>query len=112
MEYDRFELFETGGERVATLAVARGETLYECIERHGWPVRTRCRGSASCGLCWVQVEEGYDELPPMQEPESQLLRKVLRKAPNARLACLIHLPEGRGSMRVSTDYWKPASSEG
>lgn len=108
--YRRFELRRTGGDRVATLGVARNETLYECLERHGFPIRTTCRGSAICGLCWVRVESDRDTLPPPRADEAEMLELRAPGTPEARLACRLELPESLDVMSVSTVYWDPPAT--
>ncbi len=107
MSYRRFVLKRTGSdEPVATFGYARGETLYECLERHRFPIRTTCRGSTICGLCWVRVHDGGPDTAVTRSDEAQLLEDSAPGEPDARLACCLELPAGRDHLVVSTDYWK------
>ncbi len=103
----RFVLKRTGDDDVvATVGVARNETLYECLERNRHPIRTTCRGSTICGLCWVEVHDGGPELVATRRDEQELLAESASGIPNARLACCLFLPTDRDELVVSTSYWK------
>ena len=104
--YRRFVLRQSGTSApFASPAAARGETLYETLERHGLPIRTTCRGSTICGLCWVRVEEDAEALAPPLPDEAALLATHAPGEPKARLACRLQLPADRDSLVVLTDYW-------
>ena len=45
-----------------------------------------CRGHGRCGTCIVTIEDGIENLTPISEAESRVLR-ILKAAPNQRLAC-------------------------
>lgn len=105
--YRRFILKRTGEDDVvATVGVARNETLYECLERNRQPIRTTCRGSTICGLCWVEVHDGGPELAATRRDERELLAESAPGVPHARLACCLFLPADREELVVSTPYWK------
>lgn len=102
--YNRFVVRNVHtGEVIASPGVAPRETLYECLERNHIPIRTTCRGSTICGLCWVQVVDGYDELAPAIADERELLDTHAPGVPNARLACRLRLPPGRKELTVELD---------
>lgn len=96
------------GSVLAQPAIARGETVYACLERHGLPIRTSCRGSTICGLCVVLVEEGLEDLPPTRPDEQQLLDRFGNTEPQARLACCLTMPKGRRRLVLALD--PPAST--
>ncbi len=111
MGYRRFVLKRTGeDETLATLGVAHNETLYECLERHRWPIRTTCRGSTICGLCWVHVEGGGEDTRVVRRDERELLEEQAPGEEDVRLACCLFLPEGREQLVISTSYWKKRRS--
>ncbi|MCA9566434.1 MAG: (2Fe-2S)-binding protein [Myxococcales bacterium] len=91
--YDRF-VVRYGPDDVRTVGVARGESLYMALERNGLPIRTRCRGSTLCGLCWVRVPDPPATLAAIQPDERALLDREAPNEPTARLACRLVLPIG------------------
>jgi ferredoxin len=105
MDYTRCTLTAASGEPIATIPLARGETLYDAIERSGVvAIRTTCRGSTICGLCRVTVEEGAAALDPPMADERELLGEG---APaNVRLACRVTLPAALRRLVASTPYWE------
>ncbi|RME23443.1 MAG: (2Fe-2S)-binding protein [Deltaproteobacteria bacterium] len=86
----------TTGERIAWVPAPPRTTVYEACVRSGVRLATRCRGSAVCGLCRVEVLEGAEELPPRQPDEEVVLGDVLDQegGERLRLACRIELPNG------------------
>lgn len=97
--FDHF-LVHFGPEDVRRVGVARGETLYLTLERNGLPIRTSCRGSATCGRCWVRVLSDIDTLPEVERDERMLLDRYAGGETNARLACKLSLPQGRAWLEV------------
>lgn len=100
--YDRYVVkhLETG-ETLAQPGVAKGETVYECLERNGVPIRTTCRGSTLCGQCVVRVLDGADDLTAPHEGERFLLERFGHTHPHDRLACQVSLPKGRSELVVA-----------
>ncbi len=70
------------------VGAAPGETLYQTLERNGLPIRSRCRGSTLCGLCWVEV---LAPVPPPRPDEAALLARHAPTRPGVRLACTLTL---------------------
>ncbi len=105
LDYRRFVLQRADGTPVATVPAARGETLFDAVQRAGRSIRTHCRGSTICGQCWVIVEDGLDALPPASPSEQELLDQYADDDPRARLACQIEHPETPSAIVVSTVYW-------
>jgi len=101
VDYDHFVLKRgTSGEVFARPAAARGETLFECLERHEIEIPSTCGGSAACGRCWVVVED--DPLPAMLADEARLVRK---HGERARLACRLRIPAGMSRLVVRGEHW-------
>ena len=45
-----------------------------------------CRGHGRCGTCLVSIEAGMENLTPVCEAESRVLR-IIKAKPDQRLAC-------------------------
>ncbi|MCB9684768.1 MAG: (2Fe-2S)-binding protein [Alphaproteobacteria bacterium] len=105
MNIERYILKNAAGERIASLATTRSETLLDCLLRNDRPIKTTCYGSLICGGCRVVVEEGGEELAPPTRFELEILARVARDEPRTRLACQVVLPEGVSEITVSTSYW-------
>ncbi len=70
--------------------------MYEACARSGVALATRCRGSAICGLCRVEVLEGGEGLPARAPDEDAVLGDAIadQGGQRLRLACRIALPAG------------------
>jgi 2Fe-2S ferredoxin len=72
--------------------VAEGETVYSAAVRQGirWP--SICHGDAECGICYMVVTAGEDNLSEKSKQEADRLALGLKaKEPKARLACRTRL---------------------
>jgi len=69
--------------------VSAGKTLSIELDASSSPLLFGCR-TGICGTCLVEVEEGFDALPPADADERELL-DVLTDKPKARLACQIQV---------------------
>ncbi len=71
-----------------THRVKPGATLLEISRLTGEPVLSVCGGRARCSTCRTLIIEGGDSLPPPDQAELQVLKRV-QAPPNVRLACQI-----------------------
>lgn len=72
--------------------VQEGETVYAAAVRKGirWP--SICHGDAECGICYMVVTEGAENLSEKSTQEADRLALGLKaKEPRARLACRTRL---------------------
>lgn len=89
-------------EAVATLRVnpagieldlLEGETLLDGAERMGYSWPTICGGVGMCTLCWVEVEEGAENLSEMSQLEANALSIGRGRdgeiEPGVRLGCQV-----------------------
>lgn len=93
------------GEVRARVPIASGETLFAALTRSGVPIKTSCYGSTICGLCWVVVRDGAEQLEPPLMDEAQLLAPTIRRkgVEGARLACRIRMPRGLDRIVVEAE---------
>lgn len=72
--------------------VADGESVYAAAVRQGvrWP--SICHGDAECGICYMVVTGGAENLSDKSKQETDRLALGLKaKEPRARLACRTRL---------------------
>lgn len=72
--------------------VEEGESVYLAAVRKGirWP--SICHGDAECGICYMVVTEGAENLSEKSKQEADRLALGLKaKEPRARLACRTRL---------------------
>jgi ferredoxin len=65
--------------------VKAGKSLAIELDASNSPLLFGCR-TGVCGTCLVEVQQGYESLPPPDADEKELL-EVLTDHPRARLAC-------------------------
>jgi ferredoxin len=100
VDYPRFEVRHARtGDLLATAPAARGETAYDALTRARVAVRSRCRGSTSCGLCHALVDDA-EVLAPAGRAELALLALTGPVSAARRLLCQLRLPAGRTSLTV------------
>lgn len=75
--------FQDSGE---TVEVETGKDLKDVTRDHGWPVAFGCEDGV-CGTCIINVEEGKENLSPMEEMEAQTLDMMCMKDGEHRLCC-------------------------
>ena len=69
-----------------SVTVAHGMTILEASQHHDIPHASVCGGRGRCSTCRVRVNGPLDDLPPPDESELKVLRRV-GAAPDVRLAC-------------------------
>lgn len=78
----------------AVLYVRAGETLMQAASRQGYYWPSICQGEARCGLCFIEVNAGMDNLGPLERHEAVAIELLLRPRPDQlpgrlRLACCV-----------------------
>lgn len=74
-----------GVDGYAASEVKEGKSLAIELDASSSPLLFGCR-TGVCGTCLVEVQQGYESLPPPDADEQELL-EVLTDHPRARLAC-------------------------
>jgi adenylate cyclase len=69
-----------------SVTVPAGFTILEASRFGGIPHVSVCGGRGRCSTCRVRIERGADRLPPPNDDEARLLRRV-GAPPTVRLAC-------------------------
>ena len=64
----------------------KGSDLKETTKAKGWPIAYGCEDGV-CGTCIVEIEEGAENLNPMDEQEKQTLDIMSMNDGKHRLAC-------------------------
>ncbi|HLG20537.1 MAG TPA: 2Fe-2S iron-sulfur cluster-binding protein [Bdellovibrionota bacterium] len=85
-----------------SIDVRRGRTLLDVSKEHLVGIPYDCDSKCVCGICYVIVEQGTENLSPVHEVEASHLRRQ-NLAPSARLSCqaavlgdvVVRLPERR-----------------
>lgn len=84
-----------------TFEVREGESVFQAAQRHNirWP--TVCNGQCECGVCYMLVEEGSENLSSKSREESRRLALGIKaKDPRARLACRTHVTGDATVVRI------------
>ncbi|MEL0144537.1 MAG: 2Fe-2S iron-sulfur cluster-binding protein, partial [Alphaproteobacteria bacterium] len=71
-----------------SVTVAPGTTILETSQFHDVPHAGVCGGRGRCSTCRVRINGSLDNLPPPDESETKVLRRV-GAAPDVRLACQV-----------------------
>jgi 2Fe-2S ferredoxin len=87
-------------------SVKEGTTLLEAAMEIGLSLRHKCGGNATCGTCRVQIEQGHENLSPVNQREIELLGEE-RLAQKFRLACQSKI---KGPVTAKIPHWLPISN--
>jgi ferredoxin len=68
-------------------------SLMEALKASEYSIMATCGGMALCATCHVQVLEGMDKLPLINEDELEMLDTLPDAMHNSRLACQIRITE-------------------
>lgn len=68
-------------------------SLMEALKASEYSIMATCGGMALCATCHVQVLEGMDKLPLINEDELEMLDTLPDAMHNSRLACQIRINE-------------------
>nr|WP_041376360.1 2Fe-2S iron-sulfur cluster-binding protein [Polymorphum gilvum] len=94
---------DSTGER-REISAAEGRTLMEAACLAGIPgIDADCGGACACATCQVYVDaEWQSRLPPVGNPEANMLNFAANRRENSRLACQIRLTAEMDGLIVST----------
>lgn len=76
--------------------VPHGSTFLDVVEASGADVTFGCR-NGTCGTCRVRIDQGAENLSPMNREERDFLGSI-EAAPDERLGCQLCI---RGDVRIS-----------
>ena len=96
-EREKVSLTFTDLERTVEACV--GESILQAALRHGIELEHACGGWCACSTCHVIVEEGDDNLTPMEEDEEDRLDTAEGLTLRSRLSCQSELT-GDGSVTL------------
>ena len=65
----------------------RPGSILDVLLAHGVNLDHACGGSCACTTCHVIVKQGFQQLPPSDESEDDLLDKAPGLTPTSRLGC-------------------------
>jgi len=66
-------------------------SLMEALKAYEYNILATCGGMALCATCHVQVLEGMDQLPPLNDAELDMLDTLPDAVANSRLACQLRI---------------------
>lgn len=79
-------------------------SLMELLKANEFPVLATCGGMALCATCCVDVLEGLEKLPEMNDDEYAMLDTLPDLLPNSRLACQLHLNMEMEGLKVKLHH--------
>lgn len=68
-----------------------GLSLMELLKAYEYDVLATCGGMALCATCCIDVLEGEDKLPIMNDDEYNMIDTLPAPLPTSRLACQLKL---------------------
>lgn len=83
-----------------TVTAIPGDTLLDAALDHGIALEHECGGNCSCTTCHVVIEEGWENLSPIEYPEDERLGDAENRTPQSRLACQALIVRGFVTVRV------------
>ncbi len=66
-------------------------SLMEALKASEYNILATCGGMALCATCHVQVLDGLDNLPPMNDAEMDMLDTLPDAGSDSRLACQLKI---------------------
>ncbi len=72
-------------------------SLMEAIKAFEYNVLATCGGMALCATCHVQVLEGMEKLPPLNDAELDMLDTLPDATAQSRLACQLRVDANLGN---------------
>jgi len=81
--------------------VVHDTNLLDAVLQTGLGLGQSCDGIALCGICRVQVLEGFENLTSMGEEERKAMA-AQHAGDNERLACCARVS---GPVTITADYW-------
>lgn len=68
-------------------------SLMEVLKASDYPVLATCGGMALCATCHVELLEGGENLPSVNDAELDMLDTLPSASANSRLACQLRIDE-------------------
>jgi ferredoxin, 2Fe-2S len=84
-----------------TVTARKGDTILDAALDHGIDLPHECGGNCSCTTCHVVIEEGWENLSPIEYPEDERLNDTDDRTPRSRLACQALLQRGHVTARIT-----------
>jgi len=86
-----------GREAVLEAPTDMGLSLMEFLKACEYDILATCGGMALCATCCVDILEGGNQLPEIEDAEADMLDTLPNLLPESRLACQLRLsPEMDG----------------
>jgi ferredoxin len=76
-----------GGRRVLEVPEDMGLNLMEVLKAYEYDIQATCGGMALCATCHIEILEGADKLPDINDNEIATLDTLPDADRNSRLAC-------------------------
>ncbi len=86
-----------------TVAARRGDTLLDAALEHSFDLPHECGGNCSCTTCHVIIEEGWENLSPIEYPEAERLNDAEGRTERSRLACQALIMGGHITARLASE---------
>ena len=84
-----------------TLDVAAGTTVLDAALDQGIPLEHACGGFCACTTCHIEVEQGIENLSPMDDMEIERIEPVDGRTERSRLGCQAQV-RGDVTLRIPT----------
>ncbi len=72
-----------------TVEARKGDTILDAALEHGIALEHDCGGNCACTTCHVLIEDGAENVSPMEEVEDDRLSPAPNRKANSRLGCQI-----------------------
>lgn len=77
-----------------------GLSLMEFLKGNEYDILATCGGIALCATYHVEVIEGFDNLPPINDEEYAMLDTLPNITPSSRLSCQLRINDGLNNITV------------
>jgi len=91
---------KNGTRQDLELPTDMGLSLMEVLKASEYNILATCGGMALCATCHVEVLEGDDKLPELNDPEYDMLDTLPDATPDSRLACQLRISDEMEGMLV------------
>jgi 2Fe-2S ferredoxin len=101
-----------------TLMVSEDEPLMSAAQANGWTWPNVCGGQASCGVCLLYIQRGFENASSIGRDEAVRLSLIRgTDKPGARLACQLRIVGPlvvfkRGARLIAASVERPTNEEG
>jgi 2Fe-2S ferredoxin len=83
----------TGEQQTLEIPEGMALSLMEVLKASEYNILATCGGMALCATCHVDVLNGFDNLPPAQDAELDMLDTLPDADSTSRLACQLRVDE-------------------